>query len=53
MQIAILKTFNIIKLLGFALKQFFERFERFKMTVTRVKTIPYVDDTIKNVIEEQ
>jgi len=32
--------------LDFAQLKRFKRFERFKMTVTRGKTIPYVDDTI-------
>jgi len=34
--------------LGFAqLKTTYNRFERFKLTVTRGKTIPYVDVTIR------
>jgi len=32
--------------LEFAQLKRLKRFERFKMTVTRGKTIPYVDDTI-------
>ena len=32
--------------LGFAQLKRFKRVERFKMTVNRGKTIPYVDDTI-------